>query len=262
LGLEVFSVENFFYRDPFTNPEQFEKAFARFEVKGWITPLPDEEYQVSQKAQDGVRKIINMGNEQLVGFDLMTDNELKRIMTLLKQIINANLEAPEPPEKWAIVKRFRVANVQSPLIVQIKEALMDLFAYRDDSHLSAAYPHYGQAGIVWSVLGYIGKGSAVNARQMSETMTFRGYEADDYEVAIQAAVELGWVELSDVHDAYRITSKGRELREQVEQLTDEYFYRPWSVLNDKETDELYGLLTKLHEQLVVYKRSIASGGHF
>ncbi|MBK9925701.1 MAG: hypothetical protein IPP66_10450 [Anaerolineales bacterium] len=260
LGLEVFSVENFFYRDPFTNPEQFEKAFARFDVKGWITPLPDEEYQVSRRAQDAVRQIINVGNEQLTGFDLISDDELKHVMALLKQIVNANLEAPEPPEKWAIVKRFRVANVQSPLIVQIKEALLDLFAYRDDSHLSAAYPHYGQAGIVWSVLGYIARGNAVTAKQMAGSMTFRGYGTEDYEVAIAATVELGWAEPADVQDAYRITPKGREIREEVDKLTDEYFYRPWSVLADNEVDELYGLLTKLHSQLVIYKRTIAGDG--
>jgi DNA-binding MarR family transcriptional regulator len=259
LGLETFSVENFFYRDPFTNPEQFEKTFARFDVKGWIFPLPDEEYQVSRKAQDAVRQIINIGNEQLVGFKSLTEDELKQMLTILKQVTNANLEAPEPPEKWAIVKRFRVATMQSPLIVQVKEYLLDLFAYRDDSHLSAAYPYFGQAGIVWSVLGYIAKGIAVSAKQMAEVMTFRGYDVEDYEVTIQAAVELGWVEPSSVQDAYRVTEKGREIREEVDRLTDEYFYRPWSVLSEKDVDTLYGLLKKLHEQLVVYKRSGASG---
>jgi hypothetical protein len=256
LGLEIFSVEDFQMRDPFTNPEQFEKTFARFDVKGWVFPSPDEEYQVSSKAQEAVLQIVNAGNMQLAGFDLLSTAELKQTLVFLKQVTTSNLEAPEPPQKWAIVKRFRVANEGSPLIVQIKESLMDLFAYRDDAHLSAAYPHFGQAGIVWSVLGSIWKRSAVNASQMAEAMSFRGYEEDDYEVAIQAAVELGWVEPSDIHNTYRITQKGRELREQVERLTDEYFYHPWSVLAEKDIDKLYNLLTKLHEQLVVYKKSL------
>jgi len=262
LGLETFSIENFFYRDPFTNPEQFEKAFARFEVKGLIAPLPDEEYKVTRRAQDAARTIINAGNAKLNGFELMTDDELKQVLNLLKQITNANLEAPEPPEKWAIVKRFRVAHDHSPLIVQIKELLLDIFAYRDDAHLSAAYPHFGQAGIVWSVLGYIAKRVAVNAKQMAETMTFRGYDEEDYEVAIAATIELGWVEPSGIQqDAYRITQKGRDIRREVDQLTDEYFYRPWSVLDDKEIDELYNLLTKLNDQLGVYKKTVASDSH-
>jgi len=86
-------------------------------------------------------------------------------------------------------------------------------------------------------------------------MTFRGYEVDDYDVAIQAAVKIGWVEPADAPGKFRPTSKGRELREQVESQTNEYFYRTWSVLTQDELDELYGLLTELHEQLLAYKKS-------
>lgn len=258
LGLEHFSVENFQKRDPFTNPEQFKNSFARFDLKGWIVPLHDDRYEVPPETREAVRRIIREGDARLAEFDLMPDAELKRLAGFLKQIATANLEAPEPPEKWAILHRFRVADGNSPLIVQLRELLMDLFAYRDDSHLSAAHPHFGGAGIVWSVLGSICNGDAVNARQMVEKMEYRGYEEDDYEVAIQAAMQIGWVEAADAPYAYRPTSKGREIREQVERLTDEYFYRPWSVLTKDELDELYMLLTKFREQLIVFRKAKAS----
>ena len=262
LGLKYFSVEDFQKRDPFTNPEQFEKAFARFDVKGWIIPLPDDRYQVSRKAQEAVERIVRAGDIRLTGFDLIPGLELKRLVNYLKQLWTANIEAPEPPEKWAIVNRFRATDEKSPPLVQIREFLMDLFAYRDDSHLSAARPHFGHAGIVWDVLGSICNGSAVNVEQMTERMSFRGYEEGDYEVAIQAAVEIGWVEAVDASRAYRPTAKGRQIREQVERLTDEYFYSPWSVLTDQELDELFALLTKLHDQLVVFKKTALGDSHF
>lgn len=262
LGLEFFSVEDFQKRDPFTKPEQFEKAFARFDVKGWIFPLPEERYQVSRKAQDAVRQIVRAGDEQLAKFDLMPDPELKQIVNFLNQLTTANLEAPEPPEKWAIICRFRAANDMGHLIVQIRESLMDLFAYRDDSHLSASRPYFGQAGIIWDVLSLISKGNAVNAGQMAERMSFRGYEESDYEVAIQAAVEIGWAETADAPNTFRPTAKGREIREQAERLTDEHFYRPWSVLTDAELNELYTLLTKLHDHLIVFKRAISDDSQF
>jgi hypothetical protein len=261
LGLDYFSIEEFQNRDPFSNPEQFEKMFARFEVQGWIFPTPDERYQVSRKAQEAVRMIIQTGDAQLAGFNLMTDRELMQIVKFLGQIVTSMFGAPEPPEKWAILKRFRVANGESPLVVQIREACMDLFAFRDDSHLSAAYPHFGQAGIVWNVLGSISRRRAVNAAKMAESMAFRGYEASDYEVAIQAAMEIGWVESADVLDTFRPTQKGAELRDRVEQLTDEYFYRPWAVLTKEETDTLYGLLLKLQDNLASYRKSLVSDSH-
>ena len=92
---------------------------------------------------------------------------------------------------------------------------------------------------------------------MAESMAFRGYEVADYEVAIQAAIEIGWVEPSDAPNSFRPTQKGTELREKVEQLTDEYFYRPWTVLAKDETDALYSLLTKLHESLISYGKSVS-----
>jgi hypothetical protein len=261
LGLDYFSVGNFQRRDPFTNPEQFEKMFARFEIKDWIFPMQDKSYQVSRNAQEAVRGIVRAGDAQLASFDLMPDTELKRLVDLLRQLTTASLEAPEPPEKWAIINRFRVADERDSLIAQIRESLMDLFAYRDDVYLFAARPHFGRAGIVWDVLGAVTNGSAVNAAQMAERMSLRGYEKSDYEVAIQAAVEIGWVEASGAPNTFRPTAKGQELCEEVERRTNEYFFRPWSVLTDDELDELYVLLTKLHEGLIVSKKRTAGENH-
>ena len=132
---------------------------------------------------------------------------------------------------------------------------MDLFAYRDDSHLTASHPHFNDAGIVWLVLGSLWNGEASNAEQMADKMIFRGYEEEEYEIAIQAAVELGWAEPADRPDTFRLTQQGRELREQAEHLTNEYFYAPWSVLVQDEIDELYDLLVKLRDELSIYRKS-------
>ncbi|MCI0551443.1 MAG: hypothetical protein L0287_10835 [Anaerolineae bacterium] len=254
LGLEYFSIADFQKRDPFSNPEQFEKLFARLLVKGWIAALPDGRYQITEKTREAARQIIQAGDTHLASFESMLDVNLEKLAILLKQVVIASVEAAEPPQKWAIIKRFRVADKDSSWLPQIREYLMDLFAYRDDSHLSAAHPHFGRAGIVWSVLGSIWSGDAVTAEQMTEAMAFRGYEVDDYEVAIQAAIEIEWVESADVFGAFRLTQKGRELREQVERLTNEYFYKPWSVIEQDELDEMYDLLTKLRDQLRDYKK--------
>jgi len=255
LGLDTFSLENFQKRDPFTNPEQFEKVFVRLNVKGWIEPMLDGSYQVTEKAREAVRHVMQAGDAQLMDFRSMSEADLKRLAILLKQIIAESRVTPEPPEKWAILKRFRVADEYDPLIVKIREYLLDFFSYRDDSHLSASRPHFNQAGIVWMVLGALWNRDAVTPKQMAEKMTFRGYEVSDYEVAIQAAVEIGWVEVDARLETFRLSQAGKELREQAEQLTNEYFYAPWSVLMRDETEELYELLTKLRDGLIIYRKS-------
>jgi hypothetical protein len=255
LGLDVFSTKYFQKRDPFTNPELFEKHFALLNMKGWVEPLLDGGSRVTEAARGAVRQIIEEGDQQLAGFHSMPDSDLKRLVILFQQITTECKLSGQPPEQWAIFKRFRVAHEQSPLIVQVRECLMDLYAYRDDAHLSAARPHFNQAGIVWLVLGALWKGSAVNAEQMAESMSFRGYAAEDYEIAIEAAVEIGWAEQAEHPNTFRLTQKGRELREQVERLTNQYFYKPWSVLVPAEIDELYDLLITLRHELDVYKKS-------
>jgi len=255
LGLSSFSIKDFQHRDPFTNPEQFENVFVRLNVKGWIEPMTDGSFRVTEKAREGVRHIIHMGDTQLLDFKSMPDHELERLAVLLKQIVAESKITREPPEKWAILIRFRVADEYSSWLVQIREYLMDLFAYRDDSHLTASRPHFNEAGIVWTVLGLLWKGEAVNARQIAEKMALRGYGVDDYEVAIQAAVEVGWAQPAERSDTFCLTQQGQDLREQAEHLTNEYFYAPWSVLMQDEIGELYNLLIKLRDELIVYRKS-------
>jgi len=254
LGLDTFSIEEFQKRDPFTNPEQFERLFARLDVKGWIEPIPDGKYQVTQRARNAARQIIQAGDRYLSSFKPHSGLDLPRLAALLKQIVMANGAEREPPAKWAISRRFRVAEKDSPPMVQVREYLLDIFAYRDDSHLAAARPHFNEAGIVWIVLGSLIGGTDVTAQQIAEKMEFRGYEAFDYQIALDAAVEVGWAELTEEPGMYRPTAQGRELREQVERLTDEYFFRPWSVMTGDELDELYTQLTKLHDQLIEFKK--------
>jgi hypothetical protein len=253
LGMESFSVEEFSLRDPFSNPEKFERLFARLDIKDWIAPARESgRYQVPEKARQAVRQIVRAGDDQLVKLalgELGAEADHERLLALLKQILLANNAAAEPPEKYAIANRFRVATRNSPVIVQIRECLMDLLAYHDDAHLSAARPYFNEAGIVWSAFGCVRRDHTVTADKIAEMLVFRGYEVEHYAAALQAAVEAGWLEQSGAPGTYRPTSKGRDMYAQVEKLTDEYFYRPWAMFSSAELNELYGLLEKLREQM-------------
>lgn len=255
-GLDSFSREAFQKRDPYSNPLQFEKVFVTLNFKGWIEPQSDNTYHVTDQARDVARMLIEEGNKYLLPFESFTDIDLERLAHLLKRIVLASEFASPPPDHWATVRRFSILEQDSPLIIRIREHLMDLYAFRDDCHYSAAHPHFGRAGIAWLVLGALSKNDQVNAEQLAESLSFRGYEASHYEVALQAAVQIGWAQPANVTDAYCITQKGRELREQVEQLTNEYFFATWSLLTPDELDELYHLLLQLRDQLNFYGKTL------
>jgi len=255
LGLDTFSKEEFQKRDPYSNPQVFEKVFVTLNFKGWIEPTAEDRYEVSERAREAARMIIQAGDRQLFPFETSTDINLHRLVLLLNQIVMANEFAPSPAEKWATAKRFRVTDKNSPLIVQIRELLMDLYAYRDDCHYAASHPYFGRGGIIWSVLGSLWKNETVDAEKIAGSMIFRGYDVNQYEIALQAAAQLGWAEPTRIPGTFRITQAGRELREKAEQLTNAYFYTPWSILTREELTELDDLLLELKRQLISFRKA-------
>ena len=96
LGLDRFSIADFQKRDPFSDPEQFERLFVRLNVKGWIEPMVDGSFRVTLKAREAARSLIQAGDVQLSGFDSMTEPELQRLASLLKQIIQECRLASNP----------------------------------------------------------------------------------------------------------------------------------------------------------------------
>ena len=257
LGLDSFSKQEFQKRDPYSNPQVFEKVFVTLNFKGWIEPLSDDKYFVKEEAHNAARTLIQAGDRYLLSFESSTTLNLHRLAILLKQIVLANSVAPEPTEKWAVMKRFRVTDQNSPWIVQIREYLMDMFAYRDDCHYAAAHPHFGRGGIIWIVLGALWKNETVTAEGLAESMSSRGYDVHHYDVALQASVQLEWANQTGIPGRYCITQSGRELREQAEQLTNRYFYAPWSVLTKNELYEFSNLLLKLKDQLEHFRKKKA-----
>ncbi len=66
--MDIFSLANFENRDPFTNPEQFEKVLVRLNVKGWIEPMSDGSFRVTDNAREAVRHVLQAGDAQLLDF--------------------------------------------------------------------------------------------------------------------------------------------------------------------------------------------------
>lgn len=243
LGLEIFSLANFQKRDPFSNPAQFDEQFARLVADDWIVRMNEKEFQVTERARDAAREMIRVGDTYLGSLELISVADAERLKLLLLRLVHASRRAAEPPEKWAMLTRFRVADDSSPLLAQIREALMDLFAYRDDSHMSA-WRGYPVSGIAWNAFGMIWNNLAFTPEHIAEQAWFRGYDANDYRRALEELRARGWVNVQA-----QLTPIGKRLRDAVEELTDAYFYAPWLALRDDEIQELRVRLLELRNQL-------------
>ncbi|MBI4671925.1 MAG: hypothetical protein HY741_09710 [Chloroflexi bacterium] len=248
LGLDVFSVHNFQERDPYSNPAQYPALFAKLTQGEWILPQSQGEYRVTESARTAARSVIRAGDDFLESVEVLSVRDLQRMNELLQRLVKQIQAAPEPPPKWAILKRFRVADEASPLLAQIREALMDLFAYRDDSH-RAAWRTFPVDGLSWNTFGMLWDNTADTPADMARQAAFRGYTAEDYRRALDTLTARGWVTRSDAPDTFVITPIGKKLRDVVEQLTDAYFYIPWASLSRDDLVELLQGLRQLRERL-------------
>ncbi len=249
LGLDEMSIASFQRRDPYSNPVGFAQAIEMLAREGWVELAGEGQYRIPERARSATRQMIEAGYGALGQIKLLGAHDASRLLAFLTRLVEASRQAPEPPHKWALLRRFRVADEASPTIARIREAVMDLFGYRDDSHISAWRP-WGVPGPAWNAFTLLWQGEATSPTQIAERAAFRGYVVDEYAHAIQTLLTRGWVEAASEPGAYRVTAQGKELRDGVERLTDAYFYAPWSCLNEHEIRELRDLLLRLRDHLL------------
>jgi hypothetical protein len=76
----------------------------------------------------------------LAGLQPLPAAELDQLLSLLKRVVEAAVETPEPPRKWATMMR-KMYGLKPPAgscrLWWFIKYCMDLGAYRDDAHLAA-----------------------------------------------------------------------------------------------------------------------------
>jgi DNA-binding MarR family transcriptional regulator len=172
---------------------------------------------------------------------------MRRLATLLRRLVESTAAAAAPEDKFSFASsRLTDPGPQASLASQIDQYLTDLARYRDDAHLAACRPS-DISGHGWEALTMIWREEADTPAALAQKLERRGHDQAAYAEALDGLRGRGWVEEHD--GVYRVTERGRALRQAAEDATDELFYAPWSCLDDGETQELRQLLTQLRDQL-------------
>jgi hypothetical protein len=177
---------------------------------------------------------------------LLSEVKLARVAQLVQCIIDASLASATPPGVWCLIhSRNRAPKDDTSLLTQLIQFFDDINAFRDDCHM-AAWQQLNVEGYVWEAFSLVQRGEAHTADVVFAQLMHRGYSRIEYQVALSIAARRGWIEEeSDTPGSYRITRGGQVLWQQVEEMTDQYFYEPWSCLADGEAAELCALLTEI-----------------
>lgn len=192
------------------------------------------------------RRLILTPLTPLVGH--LSADETKPIERLMRHILDASLEHPEPPGTWSIAhSRRRAPFDDAPTVFKLFQYCADFNAYRDDAHMAAFQP-LGVEAYSWEAFTLVWNEKAFTARTIADLLPHRGYSWSEYQTGLRNIAGRGWVQTNE-SEIYTMTPEGRKIREEAEHLTDQYFFGAWSCLTESEIEELYQRMSTLKTKL-------------
>lgn len=206
---------------------------------GWLSRSGDT-YELTAAGESIARKIVQAAYDAMDRLRPLKPPEMNCLNQLLRKVVLACVDAPEPPGKWSIRHARRLDPGESAgVTIKLDQYLSDLAAYRDDSHLAAWQPH-GISGPVWETFDCFCQEKADTVDGLLDYLNPRGFPAETYREAIDGLVDKGWIRVKKgkVH----VTEQGMALRQKTEETTDQYFFAPWSVLSVSELEMMQNLL--------------------
>lgn len=234
---------------------QQQERLARAAEQGYLS-AHDGGYHLTEQGRRAIELAFEAAHAALGPLGPLPDEEMQRLATLLRRLVRAVEENPEPAEKLKL-RRSRSVDPgdDAPSAVRIDQYLTDLLFFRDDAH-EAAWTPYGAPGHTWETLTLLWRGEAQTLDELCERLQGRGHTRESYAACLKDLVGRGWVEKVD--GAYRVTEEGRAIRQEAEDATDRTFYAPWSALNEAETEELQTSLLHFKEALSTPEGSAAA----
>ncbi|MCI0396659.1 MAG: DUF1818 family protein [Chloroflexi bacterium] len=217
----------------------------------WLEPINEEEYTLALAGRQVVACIGERRRRALTQAALpLPADELARLEQFLQRLMEAGMAAGDPPGVWCLGhSRRRAPGEDAPTLLRLLHAMADFNAYRDDAHMAAWHP-LKLGGQTWEAFSLVWEGTADTAEAIDQQLFYRGYSRREYEAALQELAGRGWLaEIAGQPGHYAVSEDGRQVQEEVERLTNLYFYAPWERLSEAETAEFCRLLARLNEQL-------------
>jgi hypothetical protein len=233
-------------RNPYSSMQQQQERLDQLVVQELLQKDSKGEYRLTESARSRSKQVIKALDEFLGTLEPLPAAKLQRLETLLQRVVEATVAAPEPPGKEALLHNRNSADLlKSSVTGRVVQYLTDLAANRDESHLAAWQP-YRVGGAAWEAFTFVWNGEAASADELNAKLQSRGRSASDYAAALKELAGRGWIapQTSD-SSTYQVTQQGKAVRQEVENLTNRYFYAPWTILNANERDEFEELLTTL-----------------
>lgn len=243
---ETISPHRLQVRGPYTAAEGYLTRLQAAARKGYLEEVAPAEYRLTDTGRAQTEYLIDELRAAMAAADPLPAIEEERLAHLLDQLIEASINTPPPPDTWSIVLSQRLMPTSSPPLPYVEQAISCLAAYRDDAHLAAWQPS-GLSATALETLTLLWRGDADSLDAVGEALAHRNHPRQVYAAALAELRECGFVEGPD--NGPRVTETGRAFRDQVETVTDQFFYAPWACLDATERAELANLSIRLRDGL-------------
>lgn len=244
---EPLTVELLRVRDVYGSPRIVRALLDLMTSEGWLSRDGEERYWLTEAGRAVLVCVRDHPRHLLAQLTPLAPQMASYLVALFDRLIRASLHTATPAGNWCLRhSRHRAPEGSAPILVQLQQHFADFNAFRDDAHMAAWQPQQIE-GSVWEAFSLVCNGSAPSAEAMCTQLSHRGYACFEYREALALLARRGWVKTDDAAELYHPTEAGRIVRAEVEQLTDQYFYAPWSVLTDEEITEVPALLRTVQE---------------
>jgi hypothetical protein len=243
---EPLTVEKFRRRAVYSAPGLIQGFLELLASEKYLDRI-GEEYYVTDTGREVIDMMTLRRTSVLTGFEPLPRSDLDRLENLMSRVIDASLQAGDPPGIWCLEhSRRRAPSESSPPMVKIVRYCSDLNAFRDDSHMAAHRP-YDVDGRTWEAFSCLNQGTAKTAEELFDQLAYRGFSRTEWAQSLDGLVQRGWLEESS--GEHTVTDTGKTIYDAVERQTDAYFYGPWDdALSEAEFDELCQLTQRLHDR--------------
>lgn len=234
-------------RIPYNSPNYYQEPLMAVKNAGFLEKAPEGGYFLNERGHQALKKVMGAAYQKMDQLAPLSLRALDDLKLLLAKLIQSAILSPDIPSKWSILHSRRLdpgRNVSS--IITIDQYLSDISSYRDDAHL-ASWSSYAISAHAWNILGALWQDQVSSGADVRELLKNRRWTEFETQEAINELVQKGWVSSGE---KLTITDKGQQVRDHAEELTNKYFFSPWSVLTDVEYGLLCQLLTQLNENLV------------
>ncbi len=248
LGEEAITTEKYMRLSPYGLAQANERRFASAAQQGYLTVNDKGEYRPSDSGLEVLEKIGRAVDASADHLDPIPKEGVQKLVDYLTRLAGTSFIMPEPPAKWLIsCKRRNMRPVEGSCLLRYVIYYYDqIAAYRDDMYVATWQAHKVE-GHAWEAFDQLVQSGVLAFDDLFAKVERRGVTREILSGDVKELIGRGWVE--EGSGVYQITSKGKQVRAEVEAETERLFFAPWTCLNESELDELSSLAGQLRDGL-------------